>query len=56
MSQLTQDQIREFQEEGYLLFKGLFDTEEIELLRSTSKADRELDKHSFARADGEGGK
>lgn len=56
MGQLTKDQIRESQEEGYILFKGLFDAEEIELLRSTAKADRELDKHSFARADGEGGK
>ena len=56
MSQLTKDQIREFQKEGYIIIRELFDSEEIELLRSTAKADRELDKHSFARADGEGGK
>jgi ectoine hydroxylase-related dioxygenase (phytanoyl-CoA dioxygenase family) len=36
--------------------KALFDSEEIALLRSTAHADRELDKHSFSRADGEGGK
>ena len=54
MRQLTKDQIKEFREEGYIRFKGLFDTEEIELLRSTAHADRELDKHSFSRANGEG--
>jgi len=36
--------------------EGLFSGEEISLLRSTAHADRELDKHAFARADGEGGK
>jgi ectoine hydroxylase len=56
MKQLTKDQIKEFNEAGYIQFKGLFDTEEIELLRSTAHADRELDKNSFSRADGEGGK
>ena len=46
----------QFEEDGYILIKGLFDAEEIEMLRSTAHADRELDKHSFSRADGEGGK
>jgi len=35
---------------------GLFDPEEIELLRSTALADRELNNHAFARSEGEGGK
>ncbi len=56
MGPLSKDQMDEFREAGFIVIKGLFDTEEIELLRSTAQADRELDKHSFSRADGEGGK
>ncbi len=56
MNQLFKNQIAEFHTHGFLVVKQLFDTEEIELLRSTALADRELDSHAFARADGEGGK
>ncbi len=56
MRQLQANQINEFHTHGFLVVKQLFDTEEIELLRSTAHADRELDKHAFARADGEGGR
>ena len=56
MAQLSKDQKYQFEKDGYILLKGLFDSEDIEMLRSTAPADRELDKHSFSRADGEGGK
>jgi len=56
MRQLTKNQMDEFSEDGFIQIKGLFDAEEIEMLRSTAHADRELDSHSFSRADGEGGK
>lgn len=56
MKQLSKDQFDAFREDGFIHLKGLFDTEEIEMLRSTAHSDRELDKHSFSRADGEGGK
>lgn len=56
MKLLNEDQKQQFREDGYLLWKGLFDSGEIELLRSTAHQDRELDRHSFSRADGEGGK
>ncbi len=56
MKLLNENQMRQFQADGYILMKALFDAEEIEMLRSTAHADRELDKHSFSRADGEGGK
>jgi ectoine hydroxylase len=56
MKLLNEDQQKQFKADGYILMKGLFDAEEIEMLRSTAHADRELDKHSFSRADGEGGK
>ena len=56
MGQISNDQINKFREDGFIQLKGLFDAEEIEMLRSTARADRELDEHSFSRADGEGGK
>jgi len=56
MNLLSENQKKQFEADGYILIKALFDAEEIELLRSTAHADRELDKHSFSRADGEGGK
>jgi ectoine hydroxylase-related dioxygenase (phytanoyl-CoA dioxygenase family) len=33
----------------------MFDAEEMEMLRRAAKEDRELDRHSYAKADGEGG-
>jgi ectoine hydroxylase len=56
MRQLNNNQMDEFSENGFIRIKHLFDAEEIEMLRSTAHADRELDNHSFSRADGEGGK
>lgn len=52
---LNKDQLKSFHEEGYVLIKSLFDQEEIGLLKRTALEDRELDKHSFGRKDGEGG-
>jgi ectoine hydroxylase-related dioxygenase (phytanoyl-CoA dioxygenase family) len=37
------------------MVKGLFDTQEIDLLQRAAVEDRELDKHSFGRTDGAGG-
>lgn len=52
---ISHDQVSEYQDKGYVLAKGFFDRAEIELLRRAAKEDRELDRHSFARGDGEGG-
>ncbi|MFM7519796.1 MAG: phytanoyl-CoA dioxygenase family protein, partial [Planctomycetota bacterium] len=52
---LAADQIAEYQREGYCIARGFFDRDEIDLLRRAAKEDRELDRHSFGRADGEGG-
>src|SRR5947199_7930619 len=52
---ISNDQVREYQDQGYVLAKGFFDREEIELLQRAAKEDRELDQHSFSRGDGEGG-
>jgi ectoine hydroxylase len=52
---ITDQQVRAFHEDGYTLAKGMFDSAEIQLLGRAAREDRELDQHSFGRADGEGG-
>jgi ectoine hydroxylase len=52
---LSDHLIAEYHDRGYVLAKGFFEHDEIQLLRNAAKEDRELDQHSFARADGEGG-
>ncbi len=52
---LTADQISAYRRDGYLVIPGLFDAEEIELLRRAAKEDKALDDNAFGRADGAGG-
>jgi hypothetical protein len=52
---LSDQQVREYELNGYALAQGFFDEEEIGLLRRAAKEDRELDQHAFGRKDGEGG-
>ncbi len=52
---LSTVQIETYKKDGFLLLKNLFDTEEIGLLKKAAMADRELDRRSHGRADGEGG-
>ena len=52
---LSSDQVSAFHADGYVLARGLFEAEEIGLLRDAAKADHELDRRAFGRADGEGG-
>ncbi len=52
---ITDAQIHEYEAQGCVLARGFFDAEEIGLLRRAAKEDRQLDQHSFGRADGEGG-
>jgi ectoine hydroxylase len=47
--------LEEYERNGFVLARGLFDSEEIGLLRRAAKEDRELDQHSFGKGDGEGG-
>ena len=53
---LSPDQIAAYHRDGYVIVKGLFDAEEIELLRRASKDDKALDDHSFGKDDGSGAK
>ena len=52
---LNSSQIAEYVERGFVLARGMFDPEEIGLLRRAAKEDKALDDHSFGRKDGEGG-
>jgi hypothetical protein len=51
---IHKDLIPEYRQKGYVLVRGMFDTEEIGLLRRASKEDKALDDHAFGRSDGEG--
>ena len=53
---LAPEQLEQYERAGYLLVEGMFDAEETGLLLRSAREDRALDRHSFGRADGEGGK
>jgi len=53
---ITDDELAFYRREGYVLIRGMFDQEEIDLLRRAAREDHELDRHAFERADGEGGR
>ncbi len=52
---LTPQQLAQYDEDGFLIRRGLFDAEETGRLRETAHADQALSAHAFARRDGEGG-
>ncbi len=52
---LNPQQIAAFHQDGYYLVKQLFDAEEIGYLHAKARHDKDLDEHSFARGDREGG-
>ncbi len=53
---INEAQLQEYQREGFVVLRRLFEDEEIELLRRSAKEDKQLDDHSFGRDDGEGGR
>jgi hypothetical protein len=55
MPPLSDAQVQEFHARGSTLARGFFSKAEIDLLYRSAKADNDLDKKSFGRADGEGG-
>ncbi|MCA9267924.1 MAG: phytanoyl-CoA dioxygenase family protein [Planctomycetales bacterium] len=52
---LSAESIQQYDIDGFMLRRELFDAEEIELLRRAAKEDKTLDEHSYARGDAEGG-
>jgi hypothetical protein len=53
---ISDSEVSQYHETGFVLVKGFFDCSEIDLLKRAAKEDRALDDHSFSRNDGEGGK
>lgn len=52
---LSDDQTARFRADGYLLVRRLFDSEEIDLLRTIARSDHELARETAGRRDGQGG-
>jgi len=52
---LSDAAVREYHDRGFHVARGLFDRDEMDLLGRAAREDRELDRRSFGRADGEGG-
>lgn len=55
MAMLTEAQVQDYEHDGYVIVRGMFDSEEIDLVHQAALSDRALDQKSFGRADGEGG-
>ena len=56
MSRLSEKQISDFHEDGYLIVPGLFDLEEADILRKAAHADSSFGDNAYDLEDGEGGK
>jgi ectoine hydroxylase len=52
---IRDDQVRFFQDEGYLVVKEVLAADEVGLLRNAAVADKALDEHAFSVNNGEGG-
>jgi ectoine hydroxylase len=52
---ISDEQIREYHDQGFVLATKFFDNEEIDILRRAAKEDRTLDQHSINTRDDEGG-
>jgi ectoine hydroxylase-related dioxygenase (phytanoyl-CoA dioxygenase family) len=53
--ELTQDEIADFDDDGFFIVEGLLDREETDLLRNIARADQALVAGAASRDDGEGG-
>ena len=53
---LTDEEVRRYHDDGFVIVRSLFDAEEIDLLGRSAREDHALDQHAFGRADGEGGR
>jgi ectoine hydroxylase len=52
---ISDEEVRSYEEDGYILVRGMLDADETGLLSKAAREDRVLDQHSYGRADGEGG-
>ena len=56
MNRLTEKQISDFHEDGYLIIPGLFDSQEADILRKAAHADSSFRDNAYDLEDGEGRK
>jgi ectoine hydroxylase len=54
-SPISNQQIHEYREQGFVLAKKFFGREDIAMLSRAAKEDRVMDQHSVSTRDGEGG-
>lgn len=54
MKLLTEEQLSDYERDGYIVVRNLFSEEEIDLLGQAARNDNEMDKSSSERDDGEG--
>jgi len=47
--------VSQYQRDGFVIVRGLFDAEEMDILRATAKNDRAMEQNAMALKDGEGG-
>jgi ectoine hydroxylase len=52
---LKAEVLQAYERDGFVIARGMFDAQEMNLLRRAAKEDRELERHAFGRGDGEGG-
>ncbi len=52
---LEKSAVSDYERDGFLIARKMFNATEIDLLRRAAKEDRALDQHAFGRGDGEGG-
>ncbi len=52
---LSDDQVRQFSQDGYLIVRALFDAEEMDIIRRAAKMDQAFRAHAHDLKDGEGG-
>jgi hypothetical protein len=52
---IADELIARYNEDGYILIRGMLSSEETGLLSRSAREDRVMDQHSFGRGDGEGG-
>jgi ectoine hydroxylase len=52
---IREEDVKHYHEQGYVVVRGMFDQQEIDLLHRAAKEDKALDDHGYGRADGEGG-
>ncbi len=54
MPVLNDDQVSAYHRDGYVIVRGMFDAEEIDLLSRTARADKALDENAVGREDADG--